>query len=305
MDFGQFALCFCVGRNHHACVLAEPTHSTPQRHADRAHRGGNKNVAASKMPKRHHVVLIEPFPMNRLALLFIALTLVGVAFGQLTAVYFTDKECKNQPLWTVPPIFNPLTANLGICTKTIGNFYSRVTACASGSFTSSSYNSADTTCTGTAIATTTNNTNTCISLPSTVDGVNSYRVSCSSSAVLTATYFVDQACQTTASDKLGPSIPNPLEFKLNTCIKTAGGYNGKVATCASGSFSSTSYGIADTTCAGTALATTNDKTDTCIVLPAPVTGLNSYKLMCSSANPAKSLQSVVALFVAVALIAYF
>jgi hypothetical protein len=142
-------------------------------------------------------------------------------------------------------------------------------------------------------------------LPSTVDGVNSYRVSCSPSAVLTATYFFDQACQKQASDKLGPSIPNPLNFNLNTCIKTAGGYNGKVATCASGSFSSTSYGIADTTCAGTALATTNDKADTCIVLPAPVTGLNSYKVICSSANPAKSLQSAVALFVAVALIAYF
>jgi hypothetical protein len=242
--------------------------------------------------------------MNRVFLLFIALILVGVAFGQLTVVYYTDTECKTQPIWVDPPIFNPFSADLNACVKSLGNYYSK-TACASGSFSSSTYNIDDTTCAGTAISTITNNTATCIVMPSTISGVNSYRVSCISGQVM-AFYFQDNACQIMAPNSIGASVPNPLTVNLNTCTKTAGGYNAKATACASGSFTSSSYRITDTTCAGTAIATTTEKTQTCIVLPSPVSGLKSYKVVtCSSANPAKSLQSALALFVAVTLIAYF
>jgi hypothetical protein len=112
--------------------------------------------------------------MNRIALLFITLILVGVAFGQLTAVYYTDKECKSQDS------SQTLVANLNTCTKTVGGYYSKAASCASGSFSSSTYGTADTICNSTVLATTNGKTDTCIVMSTPVSGLNSYKVMCSS-----------------------------------------------------------------------------------------------------------------------------
>jgi hypothetical protein len=284
-----------------------------------------------KAQRHHSRVLIKTFPMKYTGLLFIAVILVGApslsASEQATIVYYTDTQCTMNLLagWLSPSVFNPYLVRVNACEKTVGNYYSKATFCGSDNFTISTYDKEDSTCAGTAFATTTNNTDTCIVMSSTFSGVNSYRVgtrngplffpgccygSGCTSDYYTATYFVDKACQTQAPSTLIAQVPNPNHFNLNTCTKTAGGYNAKTA-CASGSFTRSSYRIEDTSCVGTALATTTGKIETCYVLPSPLVvssdvTLRSYKVpICSSPNPFKSLQSALALFVAVTLIAYF
>ncbi len=121
--------------------------------------------------------------------------------------------------------------------------------------------------------------------------------------LIVATYFVDTACQTMAANPVG-GVANPFSVNLNACVKSLGGYYAKATSCASGSFSSTTYRMDDTSCTNAALATTNDRTNTCIALSPPMAGVNSYRISCSVSS-ANSLQSSAALFVAVALVVYF
>ncbi len=95
-------------------------------------------------------------------------------------------------------------------------------------------------------------------------------------------------------------ISNPFVANLNACVKTFGGVYTKVTACTSTDFTSATYEPTDTACAGKGVPTGN-KVGTCINIDGLVV-VQSYKVTCvSSAN---SLQSAVALFVAVVLVAF-
>jgi hypothetical protein len=123
----------------------------------------------------------KPFPMKRSSLLFIALFLVGGAYGQLVATYFTDTACQTMAPNPTGGVSNPFAVPLNTCVKSLGGFNSRASACASGTFTSQTFRTEDTSCTNAALATVTDRTNACIVLPSSIGGASSYRVQCTGS----------------------------------------------------------------------------------------------------------------------------
>jgi hypothetical protein len=126
------------------------------------------------------------FSMIRSAVIFIALFLVGGAFG-VTVTYYTDNNCGTKATSPFNGVPNPNVGSLNTCVKAMelpqGNqtrtIYSKATVCSASTFSVGAYY--DNACTGSVLSTTTGKPGDCIKADP-PPGTQSFKIECSAAS---------------------------------------------------------------------------------------------------------------------------